>query len=215
MARMTRVAVYGSLLSGLSNHEHFLGHATPIGRDWTAEKRFSMVSLGPYPGVLPGKSDVAVEVYEVDAETLRRLDLLEGHPVTYRREPVWLARFGTAELYILRFRYDRDRPVLGGNWRTYLAFRDRYPEYLVPVLLEKANLLLSAARAIGPETDEPEVRECRLAAFLESHWTRLKDADRDPELFDEIRLDPYDDWASVVRVLDVVRAGEPAICSAR
>jgi len=37
-----------------------------------------MYSLGGYPGIKRGSGHIAVELYEVDAATLRSLDSLEG-----------------------------------------------------------------------------------------------------------------------------------------
>lgn len=87
--RRTRVFVYGSLRFSLGLHRaidpntsRFVGEGTLRG--------FSMVDLGGIPAigetVLDGTSgEVIGEVYEVDADTLRDLDRIEGHPHYYRR----------------------------------------------------------------------------------------------------------------------------------
>jgi gamma-glutamylcyclotransferase (GGCT)/AIG2-like uncharacterized protein YtfP len=70
------VFVYGTLKRGGRYHEtmvaigaQFLGTAAVVGR---------LISLGDYPGLLPGSSRVSGEVYRVSAAGLRVLDRLEG-----------------------------------------------------------------------------------------------------------------------------------------
>ena len=90
---MTRVFVYGTLKRGGENHrfiarQEFLGEATTLAQ-------YRLYQLDGYPGlveVAPG-SGVAVrgEIWEVDDDCLRRLDLLEGlHVGLYRRQPAHL-----------------------------------------------------------------------------------------------------------------------------
>ena len=80
------VFVYGTLKKGFGNHRllekaHFLGEAYL--------RRTKMVDLGAYPAVITGgKKDVMGEIYQVDDETLARLDRLEGHPSFYERRQV-------------------------------------------------------------------------------------------------------------------------------
>ena len=80
------VFVYGTLKKGFGNHRlleksHCLGEAYL--------PRTKMVNLGAYPAVIAGgKKEVMGEVYQVDEETLARLDRLEGHPSFYERQQV-------------------------------------------------------------------------------------------------------------------------------
>jgi len=77
---MHRVFVYGTLKRGHGNWHHFLkddaafvGHAITV-------KEFSMIA-GGFPVVLDcdgNRGQIKGEVYDVDDETLRRLDGLEG-----------------------------------------------------------------------------------------------------------------------------------------
>lgn len=80
----TIVGVYGTLKKGGSNHgllsdSQFIGLASTL-------PAYSLVSMGGYPGLLPGEDTVLLELYEVDDKTLYYLDALEGHPNYYRRE---------------------------------------------------------------------------------------------------------------------------------
>jgi gamma-glutamylcyclotransferase (GGCT)/AIG2-like uncharacterized protein YtfP len=124
-----KVAVYGSLLSGFGNHTYFLeGDATKLSETKTASDEYVMVSLGGFPGVIDctseAKGKILVEIYEVDSETLRRLDGLEGHPNFYERKLLDFEDGTTAWMYI----YQGSR---GGaiekdsngdySWRKYYA----------------------------------------------------------------------------------------------
>lgn len=77
-----KVFVYGSLKNGFHNHRlleqsKFLGVASGEG--------YRMVSLGSFPGLLHGDKTVVGELYEVDDNTFKSLDRLEGHPEFYKR----------------------------------------------------------------------------------------------------------------------------------
>lgn len=73
---MTRVAVYGTLLSvhGAQDHLGVRGRMAFVG-----EARIDGVlyDLGGYPGLVPGPGSVFAEVYEVDAGVLAILDEFE------------------------------------------------------------------------------------------------------------------------------------------
>lgn len=74
----TFVAVYGTLKQGGSNH-YLLKKGTLVCKG--VVRGFTMHSLGGFPGVHKTRDQanaVKVEVYEVDATTLRNLDRLEG-----------------------------------------------------------------------------------------------------------------------------------------
>lgn len=77
------VAVYGTLKKGQSNHS-LLSGSKLIGSGETPP-HYTLLEMGSYPGATFGDSKLKVEVYEVDALTLRDLDRLEGHPDFYRR----------------------------------------------------------------------------------------------------------------------------------
>jgi gamma-glutamylaminecyclotransferase len=114
-----RMFVYGTLLSGESNHRLLVG-ARLIGESRT-EPSFELRSLGAFPGLVPnGTCSVLGESYEVDDGTLAALDRLEGHPSFYTRTPVKLADGCVAETYLLRPDQVRGRPaIMSGNWRMH------------------------------------------------------------------------------------------------
>jgi gamma-glutamylaminecyclotransferase len=85
-----RVFVYGSLKKGLGNHR-LLEQSKFLGRCYI-EGRFKLLNLGGFPGLVK-KDDLPVmkvvgEVYQINEDTLRSLDWLEGHPRFYERSKV-------------------------------------------------------------------------------------------------------------------------------
>lgn len=120
-----KVAVYGSLLKGLGNHG-LLVNSTLLGED-TTSPNYTMYDLGSFPGLLnEGNNSYTIEVYEIDAHTLQRLDWLEGydevHPERsfYNRHMIQTI-YGEAYIYYLND--DRlsmtNRIVTNSSWRDY------------------------------------------------------------------------------------------------
>ncbi|XZG69128.1 gamma-glutamylcyclotransferase family protein [Chitinibacteraceae bacterium HSL-7] len=80
------VLVYGTLKRGGSNHS-WLGSAGFVGAATTLE-RYTLYAI-QYPFMVREPAyPVHGEVYEVDADGLARLDVLEGHPDDYFREEI-------------------------------------------------------------------------------------------------------------------------------
>lgn len=128
-ATRARVFVYGSLKQGEINHDvmsrangTFLTAATVRREDLT------FVDFGHYPGVVQhadkgGQStEIHGEIYEVPAEGLGILDVLEGHPSYYCRNKFSIsADDGSAYrawMYVLPpgEGYEEAPLVSGGNW---------------------------------------------------------------------------------------------------
>ncbi len=113
LAGRLRVAVYGTLKRGRTNH-HFLRGARFLGEERLPHLR--LYDLGPYPGAVPGRSgSITVEMYEITPAHLSRLDWLEDCrqdlPAVglYRRQQV-ATRCGPAWLYLY------NRSVRGRRW---------------------------------------------------------------------------------------------------
>lgn len=112
----TRVLVYGSLKRGFHNHpllEHarFLGPASTPGQ-------YRLYSLGDYPAAVEaprGGYALHGELYQVDSDTLARLDRLEGHPEYFRRKQVKTTA-GPAWLYLLPTAPESANELLSGTW---------------------------------------------------------------------------------------------------
>lgn len=92
------IFVYGSLKRGGRWH-HVLGESRFAGCVRTAES-WNIVRVGPYPGLVPGKRSVDGELFYVSAEVLTAVDLLEEHPVLYRRTVIRLADGRPCEAYL-------------------------------------------------------------------------------------------------------------------
>jgi gamma-glutamylcyclotransferase (GGCT)/AIG2-like uncharacterized protein YtfP len=99
------VFVYGSLKQGYGNHR-LLETSTFIGKRLTRNTDFYMVSLHSFPGVLKTESgegfSIMGELYEVDDNTLKNLDILEGNGHFYKRELVDIHSYpDKAWMYVL------------------------------------------------------------------------------------------------------------------
>lgn len=84
------VAVYGTLKKGYGNNM-LLEDSTFVGSGKTTEKFPLVIRTSGLPFLLYKKNEgynVEVELYLVNKETLRRLDMLEGHPEWYRRREI-------------------------------------------------------------------------------------------------------------------------------
>jgi len=99
---MIRVFVYGTLMNNCYNHERYLkgqkylGQAVLVG--------YALYNLGSYPGIIPDEEEkVLGELYEIDQQILKRLDVLEGNGHLYIRHSAEVmiddAKLG-AEVYV-------------------------------------------------------------------------------------------------------------------
>jgi gamma-glutamylcyclotransferase (GGCT)/AIG2-like uncharacterized protein YtfP len=132
---MYKVFVYGSLLSGMGN-SGLLSNSKMLGTTISPEN-FAMVDLGYFPGVIidethPGK--VMGEVYEVDDDTLKRLDSLEGYRAQDPKSGLYdrmtiNTEIGEAYIYIYNNKYGRSNPnfIENGDWKTY--FKSKTSRY--------------------------------------------------------------------------------------
>ena len=114
---MHKVAVYGSLLSGLHNNT-YLKHSRLVGE---CTFRGKMFDLSAYPACAShGNTTIHAELYEIDDGCLKRLDALEGHPRFYQREIIETS-LGPAWVYLMQADgWLLDSPVVkSGNWREY------------------------------------------------------------------------------------------------
>lgn len=109
---MTLLFVYGSLLSGESNHGVLEGSVRVAPA--RTKPRYTLVDLGPYPGLCEGSTAIVGELYRVDAALLARIDRFEGSG--FERRMIELED-GAAEAYFLRAPRPRGRIVDGGDWR--------------------------------------------------------------------------------------------------
>ena len=124
LVKKVKVAVYGSLRKGLHNHSLINGE-TFLGM-FESDAIYSLVDLGSFPGLLKdGNTSIVMEVYEVDAEKLRRLDQLEGYVGPgeknhYNREKI-ITPFGEVYGYFYNNSSDLIKSMIieGGDWTDY------------------------------------------------------------------------------------------------
>lgn len=111
----TKVFVYGTLKKGLGNHRLLEGQ-TFIGKAET-EPLYRLYNIGPYPCMIAAENGNSIigEVYEVDANTLIRLDRLEGVPFLYDRANIKLKDGTTAVGYLFQKPVDKYRDS-GSSW---------------------------------------------------------------------------------------------------
>ena len=115
-----KVFVYGTLMSGESNHFFLEERSSKYIRKAVTERGYTLYDLGGFPGMVSGGTGAVMgEVYDVCARTRRRLDQLEGHPQFYRRHIIRLQDGEKVEAYILEVGYTRGCPVIkSGDWRS-------------------------------------------------------------------------------------------------
>ena len=96
-----RVFVYGTLKRGYTNNR-LISNATFIGKAKTVSNWIMIGNHLAFPYVLrrdhENGSQIKGEVYEVDQEGLKKLDLLEGVPSHYTREKVYVQYTANNEL---------------------------------------------------------------------------------------------------------------------
>jgi gamma-glutamylcyclotransferase (GGCT)/AIG2-like uncharacterized protein YtfP len=111
------VFVYGTLKRGCSNH-FFLEEARCLGRGRTLHA-YALYE-GEYPFVIREEhlTPIQGEVYEVDGQTLQRLDRLEEHPDYYRRDQVDVVLEDGSKLlaWLYFFPTPRGRFIESGEW---------------------------------------------------------------------------------------------------
>ena len=123
MGGRQQVFVYGTLKRGGSNHA-FMAGQTFCGEARTVPG-YRLIHLGDFPGMVSAAEDregVSGEVWLVSADTLARLDELEGiSEGLYRRERIQLeAPFGNQEVetYIYAGSTSGRAIVSGGKWNV-------------------------------------------------------------------------------------------------
>ena len=113
MAKRPKVAVYGTLMTGERNER------------WVADAldrrpcvlRGTLYDTGwGYPAFVPDADGVEVkaELLTVTADTLARMDVLEGYPRLYRRETVQAAM-----VYVMNPMPRGAKVIPGGDWRDF------------------------------------------------------------------------------------------------
>ncbi len=116
-----RLFIYGMLLPGERDHG-LLGSAESLGSVVT-EPIYQLVELNVYAALIPdGKVAVHGELYAVDLETRRRIDVARQVPILFQRTSVRLADGTEVETYAMQPDQVRGKRRLAhGDWRKRFA----------------------------------------------------------------------------------------------
>lgn len=122
----TKVFTYGSLMSDLGNHivmiraqGRFISKARVNGLDMRAY-------CAGFPACYEGEDSSATgEVYEVEAEGLKQLDMLEGEGSFYHRVKMTTTDGEEVEVYIIKGEA-KGEIVPDGDWRAWKEARGHY-----------------------------------------------------------------------------------------
>ena len=112
---------YGMLLPGERDHA-LLADAEPLGAALT-EPLYQLVELNVYAALVPdGKVAVHGELYALDLETRRRIDVSRQVPILFQRASIRLSDGSEAETYLMNADQVRGKRRLAhGDWRKRFA----------------------------------------------------------------------------------------------
>ena len=122
---MATLFVYGTLMKGMRNHVYiekskFIGEAT-------TGPMYELMSNGSIPAMRDGKETVKGEIYEVDDETLKSLDVLEEvNTKLYEKREIDVG--GTKAVAYLGgsiFNFDTWEHVPNGDYKTLVAAQEK------------------------------------------------------------------------------------------
>jgi gamma-glutamylcyclotransferase (GGCT)/AIG2-like uncharacterized protein YtfP len=118
-----KVAVYGSLVKGMHNHDYYLGKAKYVGEYYTTPD-FTLYSLNSFPGLKKnGCTSIRMEVYDVSKIELKRIDSLEGYvksnPNNHYERTIMKTPYGRAIGYEYNHPVKGLPVVSGGCWKQF------------------------------------------------------------------------------------------------
>lgn len=117
---MQRLFVYGTLKKGFALHQHLVNHKAKFLGAARLQKA-QLINLGWFPGVIDGDAEVQGELYEVSADNMKTLDIIEGNPTVFKRETrtVHMGDVGIeSEVYIYQRETGNEKVVEGGDWKN-------------------------------------------------------------------------------------------------
>tara|TARA_Y100000996_G_C22518739_1_gene641535 strand:+ start:1220 stop:1573 length:354 start_codon:yes stop_codon:yes gene_type:complete len=114
---MIRIFVYGTLRKG-DERSFFLTDVEQAKfiKEAKTKPLYTLVNLGMFPAlIMEGNTSIVGEVWEVDKRTKQTLDLIEGVPLLYQDEEIYLDDDTSAIAYV--FQYNRGYPEIeSGDW---------------------------------------------------------------------------------------------------
>jgi len=125
MKKIELVAVYGSLRKKLHNH-HLIESSDYLG-SFSSEPVYYMYDLKSYPGIVEGgDTSILMEVYKVDSDTMKKLNLLEGYDENnldkkynfYNRKEI-NTPYGRSYFYVYNYEIFDYKKVECGDWHSY------------------------------------------------------------------------------------------------
>lgn len=124
-AQKADVFVYGTLLTGQTNHKAFLSEeSSPVKATVTG---YDMYDIGHFPGIVRGNGKVKGEVYSVKLSCLKALDRLEGEGSLYIRKPVLATTENGEKKPVLVYVYNgsvKDLPCIPFEVQPYRSGAD-------------------------------------------------------------------------------------------
>jgi gamma-glutamylcyclotransferase (GGCT)/AIG2-like uncharacterized protein YtfP len=120
-----KIAVYGSLREGLSNHS-LIESSEYVGQFETPHM-YNLLDLGAFPGLTKnGSTSVVMDVYEVNSKILKKLDALEGYRAENLKSSFYIREkidspLGQVSTYFLNKDHPtgEDNKVSSGDWTDY------------------------------------------------------------------------------------------------
>lgn len=113
------VAVYGTLKKNQANHHLLAGQ---VFVDTCTLTDITLYDLGPFPAAkLQASQGITAEVYLIDAETLMRLDQLEGYDQEQPEQGLYnrvlvTTPYGEAWVYVYNDNVDDLPAITKGGW---------------------------------------------------------------------------------------------------
>ena len=106
------IFVYGTLKTGQPNHI-LLENSKKLHNDMIDGRIYC---LGNFPGLKQESGTVYGEIYEVDDNTLEKLDRLEGHPNFYTRQNIITQKGIDCQTYFYNHAVAKRHLIASGVW---------------------------------------------------------------------------------------------------